>query len=57
MLITLSRRSAICQSVVEVQLTCKIPLGAVSQKLIFKIILYDRPMKRRLNAQREKASD
>ena len=31
MLITLSRRTAICQSVVEVQLTGVAPLGAVSQ--------------------------
>ena len=31
MLITLSRRTAICQSVAEVQLTGVAPLGAVSQ--------------------------
>ena len=33
MLITLSRRAAICQSVAEVQLTGLAPLGAVSHRL------------------------
>ena len=33
MLITLSRRAAICQSVAEIQLTGVAPLGAVSKSL------------------------
>ena len=39
MLITLSRRSAICQSVAEVQLTGVTPLGAVSHRFIFLLLL------------------
>ena len=35
MLITLSRRAAICQSVAEVWLTGVAPLGAVSHRCIF----------------------
>ena len=35
MLITLSRRTAICQSVAEVQLTGVAPLGAVSHRFNF----------------------
>ena len=35
MLITLSRRTAICESVAEVQLTNKVSLGALSHYLIF----------------------
>ena len=35
MLITLSRRTVICQSVAEVQLTGVAPLGAVSHRFIF----------------------
>ena len=40
MLITLSRRTAICQSVAEVQLTGVVPLGAVSHRfnLIFFLV-------------------
>ena len=37
MLITLSRRTAICQSVAEVQLTGVAPLGAVSHRFNFLI--------------------
>ena len=36
MLITLSRRTAICQSVAEVWLTGVVPLGAVIQRFNFK---------------------
>ena len=36
MLITLSRRTDICQSVAEVYLTCVAPLGAVSHEFNFK---------------------
>ena len=39
MLITLSRRTAICQSVAEGKLTGVAPLGAVSNK--FNLILQD----------------
>ena len=39
MLITLSRRAAICQSVAEVQLTGLAPLGAVSHRFFFIIII------------------
>ena len=41
MLITLSRRTAICQSVAEVQLTGLAPLGAVSHRfnLIYLILI------------------
>ena len=35
MLITLSRRTAICQSVSEVYLTSVVPLGAVSHRFNF----------------------
>ena len=38
MLITLSRRTTICQSFAEVQLTCVAPLGAVSHRFNFLII-------------------
>ena len=37
MLITLSRRTTICQSVAEVQLTVVAPLGAVSHRQIITI--------------------
>ena len=39
MLITLSRRTAICQSVAEVQLTGVAPLGAVSHRFIIIFII------------------
>ena len=39
MLITLSRRALICQSVVEVQLTGVAPLGAVSHRLLLLLLL------------------
>ena len=38
MLITLSRRTAICQSVAEVYLTGVAPLGAVSHRFNFNLI-------------------
>ena len=40
MLITLSRRTAICQSVAEVWLTGAAPLGAVSHRFIYIILLF-----------------
>ena len=40
MLITLSRRTAICQSVAEVQLTGEVPLGAVSHRFNLILIIY-----------------
>ena len=39
MLITLSRRAAICQSVAEFQLTGVAPLGAVSHRFNLLIII------------------
>ena len=39
MLITLSRRSAICQSISEVKLTGVAPMGTVSHRLIFKFVI------------------
>ena len=39
MLITLSRRAAICQSVAEVKLTGMAPLGAVRHRFNFIIII------------------
>ena len=40
MLITLSRRTAICQSVAEVQLTSVVTLGAVSHRFIYFYVVY-----------------
>ena len=46
MLITLSRRAAICQSVAEVQLTGLAPLGAVSHRfIIFILFISDKTIK------------
>ena len=44
MLITLSRRTAICQSVSEVKLTDVAPLGAVSHRFNYflNLIIHDR---------------
>ena len=39
MLITLSRRTAICQSVAEIKLNGVAPLGAVSNRFNFIIII------------------
>ena len=39
MLITLSHRNSICQSVAEVQLTGVVPLETVSHRLNFKFLL------------------
>ena len=41
MLITLSRRTAVCQSVAEVQLTGVVPLGAVIHRLNFNFLSSD----------------
>ena len=50
MLITLSRRTAICQSVVEVWLTGVVPLGAVSDRFFYFIILCSHKIGKDINS-------
>ena len=57
MLITLSRRTAICQSVAEVELTGVTPLRAVSHRFNFIIIIRIYTAKSRLSIhKRQKMS-